>query len=107
MTAPVRLLFFTQTLGCETCLQTKQILDELPPLSEKITVDEANLVLDADKAKQYGIDRVPSIALVGTTATGEERDSRIRFDSPNSRSIPARMRSSTVALRIVFPSVPR
>lgn len=79
MTAPVRLLFFTQALGCETCLQTKQILDELPPLSEKITVEEANLVLDADKATRYGVDRAPSIALVGQTAAGEERDSRIRF----------------------------
>ena len=79
MTSPVRLLFFTQTLGCETCLQTKRILDELPPLSERITVEEANLVLDADKAKQYGVDRVPSIAVVGQTAAGEERDSRIRF----------------------------
>jgi alkyl hydroperoxide reductase subunit AhpF len=79
MTSPVRLLFFTQTLDCETCLQTKQILDELPPLSDKITVEEANLVLDADKAKQYGIDRVPSIAIVGQTTTGGERDSRIRF----------------------------
>jgi len=29
----VRLVFFTQTLGCDTCLQAKQILDELPPLS--------------------------------------------------------------------------
>jgi hypothetical protein len=27
MTRPVRLLFFTQTLGCETCSQTRQILD--------------------------------------------------------------------------------
>jgi alkyl hydroperoxide reductase subunit AhpF len=79
MTSPVRLLFFTQTLGCETCVQTKQILDELPPLSDKITIEEANLVLDADKATQYGVDRVPSIAVVGQSETGEPRDSRIRF----------------------------
>jgi len=79
MTSPVRLLFFTQTLGCETCTQTRQILDELPSLSDKIAIDEANLVLDADKAKQYGVDRVPSIAVLGQAAGGEERDSRIRF----------------------------
>ena len=58
MTSPVRLLFFTQTLGCETCLQTRQILDELPPLSDKITIEEVNFVLDKDRAAQYGIDRV-------------------------------------------------
>jgi alkyl hydroperoxide reductase subunit AhpF len=79
MTSPVRLLLFTQTLGCETCLQTRQILDELPALSDKITVDEANLVLDADKAAQYAVERVPSIAVLGRNGAGEERDSRIRF----------------------------
>ena len=30
MTGPVRLLFFTQTIGCEPCEQTKRILDGLP-----------------------------------------------------------------------------
>jgi len=79
MPRPVRLLFFTQTLGCETCLPTKQILDELPGLSEKISIDEVNFVLEPDKAKQYGIDRVPAIAIVGQSETGEERDSNIRF----------------------------
>jgi alkyl hydroperoxide reductase subunit AhpF len=74
MTAPVRLLFFTQTLDCETCVQTKQILDELPPLSDKITVEEVNFILEKDTAAAYGIDRVPAIAL----ASGD-RDSRIRF----------------------------
>ena len=74
MTAPVRLLFFTQTFDCETCVQTKQILDELPPLSGKITVEEVNFILEKDKAAAYGIDRVPAIAL----ASGDS-DSRIRF----------------------------
>ena len=79
MTRPVRLLFFTQTLDCETCLTTKQILDELPPLSDKISIDEINVVLDTDKSKQYGIDRAPAVAVVGQDETGEPRDSRIRF----------------------------
>ena len=75
----VKILFFTQTLGCETCPQARQIIDELPPLSDKITVDEVNLVLDAEKAKRYGVDRVPALALVGPDGDGQERDSRIRF----------------------------
>jgi alkyl hydroperoxide reductase subunit AhpF len=83
MTRAVRLLFFTQTLGCETCLQTRQILDELPPLSDKISVEEVNFVLERDKAQQYGIDRVPSIALAytddGAGPAGVGTDSRIRF----------------------------
>jgi len=79
MTRPVRLLFFTQTLGCETCLQTKQILDELPELSDKITIEEINFILDPDKATQYEIDRVPAVAVVGQDDAGQERDSKIRF----------------------------
>ena len=79
MTTPVRLVFFTQTLDCETCLMTRQILDELPVLSDKITIEEVNFVLDAEKVNQFGIDRVPSIAVVGRDAAGQERDSRIRF----------------------------
>jgi hypothetical protein len=63
MTRPVRLVFFTQTLDCETCPQTKQILDELPPLSDKIAIEEVNLILDGDRARQYGIDRVPAVAI--------------------------------------------
>ena len=45
-------MFFTQTLECETCPQTKQILDELPPLSDKIAIEEVNLILDSDRARQ-------------------------------------------------------
>ena len=98
MKRAVRLLFFTQTLDCETCMQTRQILDELPPLSDKITVEEVNFVLDADRAKEYGIERVPAVAIVyddagaivpgaagvpsaaaAPGAPGVIKDSRIRF----------------------------
>ena len=51
MKRPVRLLFFTQTFDCETCVHTRQILDELPPLSDKIAIEEVNFVLDGDRAK--------------------------------------------------------
>jgi len=78
MTRPVRLLFFTQTLDCETCLQTRQILDELPPLSDWITIEEVNLILEGDTAKAYGIDRAPAIAI--TYQDNESIfDTRIRF----------------------------
>ena len=79
MTNGVRLLFFTQTLDCEPCVQTKRILDELPPLSDKIAIEEVNFILEKDKAAQYGIDRVPALALLQQGAAGEARDTRIRF----------------------------
>ena len=60
-------------------LQTRQILDELPALSDKISIEEVNFVLEAEKAALYGIDRVPAIAIVGQDAGGADRDSHIRF----------------------------
>jgi alkyl hydroperoxide reductase subunit AhpF len=79
LTHDVTLLFFTQTIGCETCPQTRQILDELPALSDKIAIEEVNFVLEKERAAQYGIDRVPALALVAENGNGETTDSRIRF----------------------------
>lgn len=79
MTHDVRLEFFTQTIGCETCVQTRQILDELPPLSDRISVEEKNFVLDKDAAAAYGIDRAPAVVVLGRNGGGEWADSRIRF----------------------------
>ena len=86
MTRPVRLLFFTQTLGCETCPQTRRILDELPPLSDKITVEDVNVILEGDRVKRYGVDRAPSVAIeyqgthdADAAGSVDWTDSRIRF----------------------------
>ncbi len=67
---PVRLVFFTQTLNCETCEPTKQILGEVAELSEQITVEEHNFLLEGELAATYGIDRVPAIAVVGAQDYG-------------------------------------
>jgi glutaredoxin-like protein len=79
MTRPVRLLFFTQTLDCDTCLQARQIIDELPPLSDQITIEEVNLVLERQRADAFGIDRAPALVPVGVEPDGTTRDSHIRF----------------------------
>jgi glutaredoxin-like protein len=91
MTRRVHLLFFTQALACETCVQTRRILDELPELSENISIDEVNFILEGERAQQYGIDRVPAIAVLyennpdaapqspATAAEPVLHDSRIRF----------------------------
>ena len=67
---PVRLVFFTQTLNCETCEPTKQILGEVAELSGQITVEEHNFLLEGELAATYGIDRVPAIAVVGAQDYG-------------------------------------
>jgi len=62
---PVTLLFFTQTIGApESALVAKQVLDEVASISDLVSVEEANLVLDRDRAAQYGIDQIPSVVLL-------------------------------------------
>ncbi len=71
--APVKLVFFTQTFGCETCLPARQVIDRVAALSDQISVEEFNLVLDTDQVDAYGIRRAPAVAVVG------EVDAGIRF----------------------------
>ncbi len=68
--APVRLVFFTQTFDCETCLPARQIVNRVASLSDQISVEEFNIVLDTDQVEAYGIRRVPAIAVVGEADTG-------------------------------------
>jgi alkyl hydroperoxide reductase subunit AhpF len=71
----VKLLLFTQTIGGpETGVIAKQIVDELSGLSERISTEEVNFVLDKDRAAQYGIDKIPAIVVL---RNGE--DTRMRF----------------------------
>ena len=70
---PVRLIMFTQELECQYCVQTKQLVYELAALNDKIQAEVHDFVADAELAKQYGVDKVPAIVLLGT------KDYGIRF----------------------------
>ncbi len=72
LTNPVRLVFFTQALDCETCEITKQILEEIAPLSDKLELVTYNYAIDKEKAEQYGIKRIPAIAVVRVEVKAEE-----------------------------------
>lgn len=72
---PVTLVFFTQTIAApETVAVAKQVLDELVGLSDLLTLEEVNFVLDRDRAALYGIEHIPAIVLL----RGGE-DTRLRF----------------------------
>ena len=70
---PVRLVVFTQENECEYCAQTRGLAEELAALADKVTVEVYDLVADADRAAEYGIEKIPAIALVGS------KDYGIRF----------------------------
>lgn len=75
ITSPVRILFFTQTIGApDTVLIARQVLDEVVSLSDRISLEEVNVVLERERAEAFGIQGIPAVALL----KGDE-DTRIRF----------------------------
>jgi len=62
---PVKIIMFTQELECRFCSDTRQLVQDMATLSDKITTDVYDFVADADKAKQYGIDKIPALAIIG------------------------------------------
>jgi len=72
---PVRLLFFTQTFGApDTVMIAKQVLDEIVSLNDHLLLEEVNFVLEQDRARQYGVEQIPTIVLLKG-----DQDTRIRF----------------------------
>jgi len=61
----VHLIVFTQENECQFCKQTRELVQEVASLSDKIKVEVCDFVKDAEKAKEYRIDKVPAIAIVG------------------------------------------
>lgn len=70
---PVRIIMFTQAVECQFCSQTRQLITEVAALNDKIKVEIYDFVADAEKAKQYGVDKVPALIVMG------EKDYGIRF----------------------------
>jgi glutaredoxin-like protein len=67
---PVRLVVFTQELECQFCKQTRELVEEVATLSDKIAVEVYDFVKDNGKAAEYRIDKVPAIAIIGSKDYG-------------------------------------
>jgi glutaredoxin-like protein len=61
----VKIVMFTQELECRFCSDTRQLIQELAALNDKITVEIHDFVTDAEKAKEYGVDKIPALAIIG------------------------------------------
>jgi len=73
MENPVKIIMFTQQIECLFCAQSRQLINELAGLNDKIRTEIYDFVTDAEKAKEYGVDKVPAIIILG------EKDYGIRF----------------------------
>jgi len=78
LTDPVKLVMFTQEIECEYCYETRSLVEEIAGLSEKVTAEIYNFVIDKDKAEAMGVDKIPAIAILAVR-DGQERDYGIRY----------------------------
>ena len=60
MVNPVRLIHFTQELNLEYGLDARRLLEELAALSDKLTLEVYNFLLDKEKVAEYAVDKVPA-----------------------------------------------
>jgi alkyl hydroperoxide reductase subunit AhpF len=73
---PVKLVHFTQELNLEYGRESKQLLEELAGLSDQVSLEVYNFLLDKEKVAEYKIDKVPATAVVGGLSG---KDYGIRF----------------------------
>ena len=73
MVEPVKLIHFTQELNLEYGLETRRLLEEVAALSDKLTLEVHNFLIDKEKVTEYGVDKVPA------TVIRNGKDYGIRF----------------------------
>jgi glutaredoxin-like protein len=62
---PVKLVVFTQETECLFCLQTRELVEEVGGLSDKLSVEVLDFVSDAERAKALRADKIPAVAILG------------------------------------------
>ena len=67
---PVTLKVFTQAFECEYCKETRELVEEVAALSDKLSVEVYDFEKDAETVKTYGIDKIPAIAIVSAKDYG-------------------------------------
>jgi glutaredoxin-like protein len=63
MAVPVKMIHFTQELNLEYGRETRQVLEELAGLSEKLSLEVYDFILDKEKVAEYGVDKVPATVI--------------------------------------------
>ena len=95
--APVKLVVFTQSFECQYCTETRELIEEVAELAPQLSVEIYDLVTDKALADEYGIDKIPAVAVV--RGGEQERDYGIRF-----YGIPSGYEFSTLIQDIVMVS---
>ncbi len=69
----VKLIMFTQEMECMYCKETRELMEEIASLSDKISVEVYDFVKDKQKVEEYKVDKIPAVVVKG------EKDYGVRF----------------------------
>ncbi len=67
---PVTFKVFTQEFECEYCKETRELIEEVAGLSDRLSVEVYDFVRDKGVADSLGIDKIPAVAVVGAKDYG-------------------------------------
>lgn len=70
LVSQVKLVFFTQKNACPSCVQQRELLEEVKALSEKIELKVYDFVLNGDEVAGYRVDKIPATVVVGKSNYG-------------------------------------
>lgn len=70
MVNPVRLVHFTQELNVDYARETRELLQELAALDDKLSVEVFDFLLDKEKVAEYRVDKVPATVVCNGQVTG-------------------------------------
>jgi glutaredoxin-like protein len=65
LVSSVTIVNFTQEIECQYCRETRQLIEEVADLSEKIKLEVHNFQIDKEEAKKYSIDKIPATVIAG------------------------------------------
>jgi glutaredoxin-like protein len=65
LSGAVKLVMFTQEMECQFCKETRELVEEVATLSDKISVEIRDFVKQEAEAKKLGIDKIPAIGVFG------------------------------------------
>jgi alkyl hydroperoxide reductase subunit AhpF len=64
---PVRLVVFSQALAEPVSEEVRRLVEELAALDGRLSAESRNFVLDQERARELGVERIPAIAVLGET----------------------------------------
>ena len=75
---PVQILFFASKVNCESCTETRELLEEVAALSDKLELKLYDVEADRDIAAQFNVVAAPAIVIAAKDGS-EVKDLGIQF----------------------------